>query len=87
LIHAWAEKHGSSHEDWTLTDDFAAALDVPISVNGQPPLVLELHATTQAVIAVADRFLVAITPESIARVEGKRRTTMSAGFTKDTSTQ
>ena len=56
FVRAWAEQSGSAHEDWGYTEEWRAVLDTPLWVNGRQVHILELQATANTVLKVADRF-------------------------------
>ncbi|SRR6266542_5284554 len=57
FLRAWAEQSGSSHEDWSLEPALAAILDARIYLGGLHGALAELATTTNAVLNVADQFL------------------------------
>jgi len=73
LIETWAAQHGAAHEDWSLTEDFAALRDAPVFLNGLRALAVELGVTTDAVLRISETFLGRLTPERIEAAEPKRR--------------
>jgi hypothetical protein len=65
LIATWAEKHGSAHEDWTLTEEFVTARDSGLFLGNLPALATELQITTRTVLYIAEKFLGMLTDELI----------------------
>jgi hypothetical protein len=56
VIGLWAQQHGASHEDWTLSEEFMTARDSELFLGGQPALAAVLRCVTNTVLYAADEF-------------------------------
>jgi hypothetical protein len=56
FVRAWAEQAGGAHEDWAFSEAWSAILARDFRFNGVRVHVLELQATTDAVLSAAAQF-------------------------------